>query len=104
MGRLVDGSLIVLFILVVGAVVSLVKTGAEATTFDASCTGGNATLCADDAGGGSGFLDSVRHVVPTDFGDDAPPTVNALWLLVIVFLAGMAGILIASALVPLLSE
>lgn len=97
--------MIVLFILVVGAVVAFVKTGAEETgSFGGSCSSGNATACAEEQAEegdteNPSFWDYVGNADPTELEDDAPPILNGLWLLVVTFLIGLAILLIATAFV-----
>lgn len=103
MGRLVTGATIILFVLVVGVVVSYIKVGSEATTnYAGGCSDGNATACGDPEN--QSFLDYANDASPADLGDDTPPILNALYLLVLVFLIGMAGLLIALAFIPTTSE
>lgn len=105
MGRLIQGSLIVLFIVVVGALVAFIKDGAINTVSGFGCEtqGQNATECAgiDES---DNFLDTVRDANPAELGEGAPDIVNALWVMVFVFLLGVAIALIALAFIPLTAE
>jgi hypothetical protein len=103
LGRLLGGALIVLFVIVSGVVVAYVREGAEDTTLEATtCSGGNATACADD--NEVSFLDQVDDASPADLGDDTPGIISVLWLVTIVFLLTAGLLLIALAFIPLTAE
>lgn len=98
MGRLVDGAMIILFLLVVGAVVAFIRLDSQPGSFnEGGCSDGNATECGepDDVG----FLEQVQQANPTEIDEDAPPFLNNMWLLIVGFLFVLATLLIALAFV-----
>lgn len=102
MGRLLDGSLILLFYILVNVLAAFITSGAESGSFTDSCsTANNVTSC--ESGGRESFFDAVADVTVSGF-DGAPPIVNILWLLVGVFLLSLGVLLIVVSFIPTTSE
>lgn len=75
----------------------------EATQFTSeACSTGNATECAEESQGQSGFLDTLRSIDVFSF-EGAPTEVNIIWLSVIVLLVVGAILSIVFFFIPLTS-
>lgn len=102
MGRLLDGSLILLFYLLVNVVAAFITTGAESGSFtDACSTSNNVTSC--ESSGRESFFSAVADVSVSGF-DGAPVIVNIIWLLIGVFLLSVGVLLIVVSFAPTTSE
>lgn len=102
MGRLVTGSLLILFFIVVNVLAAFITTGAESGSFTDSCTTSqNVTTCEES--GRESFFSAVADVSVSGF-DGAPVIVNVLWLLLGVFLLSMGVLLIVVSFIPTTSE
>lgn len=102
--RLFTGLSILLFVLVAGFIIVLANNDETSTFTTAACESGNATQCAEESQGQSGFLDTLRSIDAFTFGDEAPTEINVLWISVIGSLIVAAILSIVFFFVPLTNE
>lgn len=103
MGRLIDGMMIILFLLIIGFLITFVRAGTTNDNNFVKCSGtDNATQCENV--GKTSFFSAVRDVAVGDFGDDTPTWISGLWLLAAGVLLSTAILLVVLAFIPLTSE
>lgn len=103
MGRLVSGSLIILFYIVMNVLTAYLITGANPDSFTDTCsTSNDVTTC--ESAGKAAFFSAVADVTVGDFGEGTPAFVSLLWILVGVFLLSMGVLLVVVSFIPTTSE
>lgn len=96
--RLMEGSLILLFYLLMNVVAAFITNGSDSSTFSDACSTSNDVTTCESAGKAS-FFSALADVTVTGF-DGAPDIVNALWVVTGVFLLSMGILLIVLAFIP----
>jgi hypothetical protein len=79
---------------VAGFVIALANGDQLSEFTSEACATGNATQCAEESQGQSGFLDTLRGINPFDFGEGTPTAVAVLW-------ASVVGVLIVGAILSI---
>lgn len=98
MSRLLEGSLILLFLLVVNLLTALVQSGAASTTAPPGCKDSEDASSCDNVGKTS-FVKAVAKTAVKGI-EGAPTWFNAVWLLVAAMLLTVGVLLIALSFVP----
>lgn len=104
MGRLITGVSIILFVIVVGLFNAFIQNGsATGSGFDESCSGDNATACAEDAQSRTDFLDTLRAATIEPF-PGAPTFINTTWFIIGLTMLTSGILLVIFSFIPWTSE